>query len=230
MRRYRDKPVKNKTGKTAKRVAAGAAGAVTAASLLVHAAVADPETLLKRDAESAPDPSHVCVVDGVEHRSYIMETGDDEPFTLRERICLRIQSLPLPVRALILLPLWGIGELLIVLLSALWSSPVGQALLHFLLEAALLLGLFALVWKLLFPNVPLRRLFSRKTFPWLIAGALLITVADALLGYFWEDWKTWRIVLLAVTGFVVLLVLYRRILDKLPLPERRKKRYELYVE
>ncbi len=222
--------MKQKTGKTAKRVAAGAAGAVAAAGLLVHTAVADPESLLKPNAQTATDPSHVCVVDGTEQRSYILEADEDEPLTLRERICVRIQSWPLPVRALILLPLWGIGELLIALFTALWNSPAGRVVLHFLLEAALLIGLFALVWKLLFPHVPLRRVLSRKTFPWLIAGALVITVADALLAYFWEDWKIWRIVLLAVVGFVVLLVLYHRIAGKLPPPERRKKRYEVYVE
>lgn len=213
--------------KTAKRAAAGA---VAAASLLVNTAVADPAKLLRPEDNSAPDPSHVCVVDGTEHRSYVLETDRYEPYTLRERICIRMQSLPLPVRALVLLPLWGVGEVLITLLTTLWNSPVGQFLLHFLLEAALLIGLFALVWKLLFPNVPLRKIFSRKKLPWLIGGALLITAADALLGYFWEPWKVWRIVALAVVGFVVLLLLYRRILDKLPLPERKKKKVELVVK
>ena len=222
--------MKEKKSKTAKKVAAGAAGVVTAAGLLVNTVVTDPATLLKPADESTVDPSHVCVVDDVEHRRYIVETDEYEPYTLRERICLRIQSLPLPVRALVLLPLWGIGEALTVLLSALWNSPVGQFLLHFLLEIALLVGLFALVWKLLFPHVPLRKLFSKKTFPWLIVGALVIAAADALLAYYWEPWKVWRIVLLAVVGFVVLLVLYRRITDKLPLPERRKKKVELIVE
>ena len=222
--------MKQKSHKTAKRVAAGAAGVATAAGLLVNTAVADPKTLLKPADESAPDPSHVCVVDDVQQRSYILETDRDEPFTLRERICLWMQSLPLPVRALILLPLWGIGEALTVLLSALWNSPVGQFLLHYLLEIALLIGLFAFVWKLLFPHVPLRKLFSKKTLPWLIVGALLIAAADALLAYFWEPWKVWRIVLLAAVGFVVLLLLYHRILDKLPLPKRRKRKVELVVE
>lgn len=213
--------------KTAKRAAAGA---VAAASLLVNTAVADPASLLKPADESAPDPSHVCVVEGTEHRSYILETDRYEPYTLRERICVRMQSLPLPVRALVLLPLWGAGELLITLLTTLWNSPVGQIVLHFLLEAALLIGLFVLVWRLLFPNVPVRKLFSRKKLPWLIGGALLITVADALLRYYWEPWKVWRIVLLAAVGFVVLLLLYHRILDKLPLPERKKKKVELVVK
>ncbi len=222
--------MESKSNKTAKRAAAGAAGAVAAAGLLVNAAVSDPATLLKPTEQSVIDPSHVCVVDGTEHSSYILETNSYEPYTLRERICVRIRSWPLPIRALVLLPLWGIGELLIVLLTALWNSPVGQILLHFLLEAALLIGVFALVWKLVFPHVPVRKLFSRKKLPWLIGGALAITAADALLAHFWEPWKIWRIVIIAVVGFVVLIVLYRRILDKLPLPERRKKKVELVVK
>jgi len=222
--------MKNKSDKGGKRIAAGAAGVVTAAGLLVNTVVTDPATLLKPTDESAVDPSHVCVVDDVEHRRYIVETDEYEPYTLRERICLRIQSWPLPVRALVLLPLWGIGEVLTVLLSALISSPVGQFLLHFLLEIALLVGLFVLVWKLLFPHVPLRKLFSKKTLPWLIVGALLIAAADVLLAYFWEPWKVWRIVLLVLVGFIVLLLLYHRILDKLPLPKPRKRKVELVVE
>jgi hypothetical protein len=217
----------SKTTKTVKRAAAGTVAAV---SLLVNTAVADPEVLLGSGKEPAQDPSHVYVVDGIEERRYILETEQDEPFTLRERICLRVQSLPLPVRVLVLLPLWGIGEVLITLLTALIQSPAGRIALHFLLEAALLIGLFALIWKLLFPHVPLRKLFSRKNLPWLIAGALVITAADALLGYYWEPWKIWRVILLAVTGLAVLLVLYRRIPDKLPLPKKRKKKVELVVE
>ena len=220
----------DKSHKTVKRAAAGAASAVAAASLLVNTVVTDPATLLKPSDESVTDPSHVCVVDGTEHRSYILETDSYEPYTLRERICVRLQSWPLPVRALVLLPLWGVGELLITLLSLLWKSPIGQFLLHFVLEAALLIGLFVLVWKLLFPHVPIRKLFSRKTLPWLIGGALVIAVADAVLGWFWEPWKILRIVLLVLVGFAVLLLLYHRILDRLPLPQRRKKKVELVVK
>lgn len=222
--------MEEKKCRTSKKVAAGAAGVVTAAGLLVNTIVTDPAKLLNPTEESAVDPSHVCVVNGTEHRRYVVETDEYEPYTLRERICLRLRSLPLAVRALVLLPLWGVGEVLTVLLSALWSSPVGRFLLHFLLETALLVGLFVLVWKLLFPHVPLRKLFSKKTLPWLIAGALLIAAADALLAYFWEPWKVWRIVLLAVVGFAVLLLLIHRILDKLPLPKPKKKKVELVVE
>ncbi|MBR3641054.1 MAG: hypothetical protein IKN53_03375 [Oscillibacter sp.] len=219
-----------KSGKITKRVAAGTAGAVAAASLLVNAVVTDPSALHSSDG-FVQNPSHVSVVDGADPPAvYVLETDDHEPYTLRERICLRLRSWPAAVRTLILLPLWGLGELLISSATALLHSPIGQALLHFLLEAALLTALFASVWKLLFPHVPLRKLFSRKNFPWLLAGALLLAAADALLGRFWEPWKDWRVALFTAAGFAVLFLLSRRILDKLPLPERKKKTVKVVLE
>ena len=216
--------------KLKRRVAAGTAATVTAASLLVSNAVSDPAQLLKPEASNASDASHVATVDQLPHRSYIVETDQYEPFTWQERTCLWMQSLPLPVRALILLPLWGIGEVLTVLLTGLVQSPIGQAVLHALLEAGLLIGLFLLVWKLLFPNVPLKQVFNKRTLPWLIGGALLLTVANAVLCLVWDDWKTWRIVLYAVVGLGVLTLLWWRVLRNLPLPKRKKKRVELVVQ
>ncbi len=219
--------MKQKSHKTAKQVTAGV---VTAASLLANTAVTDPATLLRPSDESMADPSHVQMVDDIQNNNYIIETDRYVPFTTRERICLRMQSMPLLVRVFILLPLWAIGEVITTVISVLFKSQVGQFLLHFLLEAAVLIGIFALVWKLLFPHVPLRKQFLKKNWPWLIGGALLVTAADALLGYYLKQWGIWRIVLLVVVGFAVLLLLYHRILDRLPLPERKKQSVELVLE
>lgn len=219
-----------KEKKIKRKIAAGTAATVTAASLLVNNVVSDPENLLKPTEQSKTDPSHVVTVDTVEHRSYILETDQYEPLTWREQIRIRIQKLPLPVRVLILLPLWGIGELINVLLSALIASPVGRFLLMLLLEIGLILGLFALVWKLLFPDIPLRKVFSKKNIPWLIGGALILSVADFLLGYYLKEWKVWRIVLMTVCGIGILSLIWWRLFQKVPDPVRRKKRVELTVE
>jgi hypothetical protein len=219
-----------KEKKIKRKIAAGTAATVTAASLLVNNVVSDPENLLKPNEQSKADPSHIATVDTVEHRSYILETDQYEPLTWREQIRIRIQKLPLPVRALIMLPLWGIGELINVLLSALIASPVGRFLLMLLLEIGLILGLFALIWKLLFPDIPLKKVFSKKNIPWLIGGALILTAADFLLGYYLKEWKVWRIVLMAVCGIGVLSLIWWRLFHKAPDPVRRKKRVELTVE
>lgn len=216
--------------KIKRKIATGAAATVTAASLLVNNVVSDPDTILRPKEQDAPDASHVRTVDGVEQRSYILETDQYEPYTWREQACIWIQSLPLPVRALIVTPLWGIGELINVLASALMASPAGKFLLHLLLEIGLLLGLFALIWKLLFPNIPLKKVFSRKNIPWLIGGALLLTAADFLLGLYLKDWKLWRTILMIFLGFVVIALIWWRLFRKAPLPEQRKKRVELTVE
>ncbi len=212
-----------------KKLAAGAAATVTAASLLVHTAVTDPGALLQAPDPAAPDAKHVQTVDGTPHRSYILETDQYEPLTWREQATVWMQKLPWAVRALVLLPLWGVGEALTALLSAFFASPVGRALVHFLLAAAVLVGLFALVWKLLFPEVPLKKLLHKKTLPWLFGAAALLTAADFLLGCVWEDWHIVRIVLMALLGFGVIALLWYRICEKLPGPKRKKKKVELYV-
>lgn len=216
--------------KIKRRIATGTAATVTAASLLVNNVVSDPETLLRPNEQETADASHVISVNHVEQRSYVVETDQYEPLTWREQIRVRIQKLPLPVRALIVLPLWGIGEIVNVLVTALIASPVGRFLMLLLLEIGLILGLFALIWKLLFPDIPLRKVFSKKNIPWLIAGAALLAVADFLLGYYLENWKVWRIVLMAILGLVVLTLLWWRLFRKAPDPIRRKKRVELTVE
>ena len=225
-----EETVMEKEKKIKQKIVTGTAATVTAASLLVNNVVSDPETLLKPREENKTDPSHVATVDTLEHRSYILETDQYEPLTLREQIRIRIQKLPLPVRALILLPLWGIGELINVLVTALIASPVGRFLMLLLLEIGLILGLFALVWKLLFPDIPLKKVFSRKNVPWLFGGALILSAADFLLGYYLENWKLWRIVLMAVLGLGVLALLWWRLFRNAPEPERRKKRVELTIE
>ncbi len=221
--------MEEKSKKIKKAVKAGAAATVAAASLLVNGAVEDPSVLLhpENPDESA---SHVLHVDAQEHRSYIVETDRLEPLTFRQKACLWMQRMPLPVRALVLLPLWGVGEALTVLGTALLSSPIGQAVLHLLLELALLIGLFALVWKLLFPDVPLRKLFSKKNLPWLIGGAILITAANTVLGLVWDQWKFVRAALLAVIGLLVLMLLWYRLCSHLPGPKRKRQKVELVVK
>ncbi len=210
-----------------KRIAAGAAGVVMAAGLLVNGAVTDPNDLLTPPQDGAGAP-HVRQWKR-EHPNAILETGRFEPYTLRERACLWLQSLPLPLRAGVLLPLWGVGELVTTVVSALIQSPIGQFLLHLLLELALLIGLFALVWKLLFPHVPLKKLFTKKNLLWMLAGAVVIALADLVLRFTVPNWKVWRAMILGVVGFGVLILLAWRILDRFPLPKRRKERVELVV-
>ena len=218
------------TRKIKKRIAAGAATAVTAASILTNSVVSNPADLLKSSSPDASDNSHVLILENESPHSYILETDQYEPYTWKEQLCIRMQKLPLPVKSLVLLPLWGIGEVITVLLSSLWSSPIGQAIFHFLLEAAVLIGLFVLVFKLLFPDVPLKSLFSKKNLLWIILGAVLLTAADLVLGILWDQWHVVRIILMIVCALIVLMILWVKLCGKLPLPKRIKKRVELVIQ
>ena len=132
--------------------------------------------------------------------------------------------LPVAVKGTILLPLWAIGAIPVALASAL--SPLRWALLSLALQVAVLLVLFGIVYKLIFPQRKVRELFKKKNLARLFLGALTVTAANILLTQLWTDWPVWRAVLLALVGLAVVCVLYKRICGafKAPAPEVVKTR------
>ena len=98
---------------------------------------------------------------------------------------------PSIVRGIVLLPFWAVGKALLSLFSLLFTAmhPFLQILLGILLNALLLFGLFAIVLKLLFPNLRLRDLFKSARSSILAISSVLLAVADAVLRAYWEDYR-----------------------------------------
>ena len=115
-----------------------------------------------------------------------------------------------------LLPLWVIGKVLLGLCSLLFTalSPVLQLILGVLLNVLLLFGLFLLVLKLLFPNLKLRNLLTKRNILLLVAGSLLLSLTDTVLKMFWEDYRPISIAIKLTVGLVVLSLLAWRIFGK----------------
>lgn len=128
---------------------------------------------------------------------------------------------PSVVRGIVLLPFWAAGKALLSLLSLLFTalSPVLQLLLGILLNAALLFGLFALLLKLLFPNLRWRDLFTKRNILLLAIGSLLLSVADTILRAYWPDYRPISIVLKLGFGLIILSLLCWRILGKRRKPD-----------
>ena len=125
-------------------------------------------------------------------------------------------SQPSVVRGIVLLPFWAVGKVLIALCSLLFAalSPPLQFLLGMLLNAALLFGLFAILLKLLFPNLRWRDLFTKRNILLLSIGSLLLSLADAVLRTYWADYRSIRVAILLGVALVILSLLCRRILGK----------------
>ena len=140
----------------------------------------------------------------------------------------RFLRLPAWMRTAFLLPLWAVGALPAALAPVL--APVWKALLGFAVQAAVLTGLFCLVYKLLFPKRKVRELFRKKNLRWLLLGAALLAAADMILAMVWPKWTPVRAVLMLAAGFGVLWLLWRRLRELFRAPEPEKVKTRLVMD
>lgn len=208
-----------------KRVKQGIVSAAVAAGLLVNAASDDPAELLT--APDIADDDHTIAVSAGEMPDYTIYLDEDEELRGMDRVRAWIMKQPLAVRALVLFPLWAVGEVgfaAIGALSAALATAPGQLLLGLAAQLGLLAAVFALGWKLISPKTPLRELFTKKHTGWLLLGAAVVTAADFALDLCFEQWELLRLALMAMTGFGVLSLMWARICHGLKGPARRRKK------
>lgn len=163
----------------------------------------------------------------VDYSIHYTEMGE---LSRADSIRAAIIRLPVAVKALLLLPLWALGAIPVALATALASSPIWSAILGFVAQAGVLLGVFCLVYKLLFPNKKLRDLFKKKNLKWLLLGAGGVVVGDWVLAQVWTGWNALRVVLMLAVGFGVLCLLWYRICGKLKAPEPQPVETKLVLE
>ena len=218
-----------------KRAAAGAVATAAGAGLLVGAAFDSPADFLG-EADAIAITAHADD-DGGD----MVTGGDEDEERSRKGSPLRrtIQTLPAWVRLGVCLPLWCIGTALQYLLSLLYQAaltPLGSTILSWVLAAAMVLGVFALTAKAMFPDIPLKKLLRRRHFLWLLGGVALLAVADIVMPYYWEDWATLgKVLRLAGTAALVGLgaLALRRIGKRFvpaPTPEETPEQSPLTVE
>lgn len=198
-----------------KRKATAAAVGVTAACSIALSSVAPSASELFNGAtqpETEVSSATVSKRSSANSASALPSRGD----RLRARLRGLFLAEPSILRGVILLPFWAAGKALLTLLSLLFTalSPVWQVLLVVLFNALLLFGLFALVYKLLFPNKRLRDLFTKRNILLLAAGSLMLSAADAVLRAFWEEYRPVSVAVKLILALVVLSLLCWRIFGK----------------
>lgn len=181
---------------------------VTAAVALATASIAgSPAELFS----GAPQAQVVVIAAGDE--SLALSAGKE---SLRDRLRRFFLAQPSILRGVLLLPLWTVGKALLMLIGLLLTAlnPVLQAVFGVLLNAALLFGMFALVYKLIFPNKRLREFLTKRNILLVAGGALLLSVTDAVLRMFWDDYRPISIAIRLAAGLSVLALLSWRIFGK----------------
>lgn len=212
-----------------KKIAAGVAATVAAASIATNLAF-EPDELLHSAAYLDAHTRYMQVGDIGE--AEIEYTEPEEP-SRDDLLRARLLKLPVPVKALFLLPLWAIGAIPVAIGTAAFSavSPIMAHILSFLLNAGVLFGVFCLVYKLLFPDKKLSELFkNKKNRRWLLFGVVAVTGADLLLAQFWSSWSFVRVLVFVAVGFGVLCLLWKRICGRFKAPEPGIVRTKLKLE
>lgn len=198
-----------------KRALAVCAGVVAACSIALGSLASTPEELFSGVPAAAPITAAQSSSEASPSKP--AEKDESRPQS-RFRGWLRsvFFSQPSVVRGLVLLPFWVLGKTLTVLFSLLFTAlnPILQVLFGVLLNAALLFGLFAILLKLLFPNLRWRDLFTKRNILLLTIGSVLLSVADAVLRTCWADYRPIRIAILLGVALVILSLLCWRILGK----------------
>ena len=164
-----------------KKLAAAGTAVVTAGALVVSGLFAEPAELLENDA-----PEGIVETELMELED---EEAPGERRGLRQRLRGRILALPMALRLTVLLPLWalgwGLGQLLPILIK-----PLGLG--------AAALGAAAAAAKVLHPELPLRKILSRRSFGIALLITGLLYAANALLPLVWEEYERFSMLLSAV--------------------------------
>ena len=110
------------------------------------------------------------------------------------------------MRLLVILPLWALGSVILAAAGAVWPllSPVLGKVAGFTLMLSLLVGAFVLAAKAAFPDLPVKKLLSRRNLIALLLGAAALSVVDAVLGAAWADYEQVKNIVLSAGFFIAL--------------------------
>lgn len=212
-----------------KKIAAGVAATVAAASIATNLAF-EPDELLH---SAAYLDSHTRIMQTAQLGEMEIEYTEPEEPTRQDQLRTWLLKLPVPIKALFLLPLWALGAIPVAIGTAALSavSPLLAHILSFVLNAGILFGVFCLVYKLLFPDKKISELFkNKKNRRWLLFGVIAVTGVDLVLAQFWSGWSFVRVIVLVAAGFGILCLLWKRICGKFKAPEPGIVRTKLKLE
>ena len=179
--------------KTAAKKAVASVAAVTAAGMLLSGAMSAPGDLSKVCDLPPVQQGYVEVLaddtpDDDDEEEELIASEEKKSFDSRWKE--RFFALPEPVRALLGLPLWLVGRLLMAVIVPLTKgvlTPLGCAVLKYIGIAALsLLAILAAV-KAVNPDIPLGRVINKRSILITAAAAALFGLTGTLTEHFYPE-------------------------------------------
>ena len=200
-----------KKRKTNRKLAAGMIAGVASASVLLGRSFDSPKDLL----ECIGDDSEPVIE---EYKEVLLE--ERHPWlgmSVRQTTRKYILKIPVKLRMVLCVPLWIMGNALLFMAEFLVRTlltPLGHLVLGFLLQTLILMAIIAVCIKILFPDLPWSKIFSRKTILSVIIGSAIMSIADAVIPLFWDQYKAYRRLSKLILGFVAILLIMKPFLKK----------------
>lgn len=195
-----------------KKFGLGIAAGLASLSVLVGSVFDSSMDLLE---EMSQDPKAVTETikdlskDSLEKRSLKQKT--------RAKIINVIYKIPVKIRAVLFLPLWLLGNTILLAAEVLYKTllaPIGSLILGFVLQTLLLLGIVGICIKIMFPDLPWSKIFSKKLILLVIAGSLFMSACDFVMPMIWEKYTLYRRLSKLIIGLIVILIILRPFIRK----------------
>ncbi|HQB32730.1 MAG TPA: hypothetical protein PLI19_05300 [Erysipelotrichaceae bacterium] len=154
-----------------------AIAATTAASLFVNNTYETPLEIITEPYEDED------VNDGLNQK---------KKSSFKEKSKQLLYKLPLPVRIIVLLPLWSLGWLLMLVLRPIWENLLTGVFseISYWAILAIIILLIVLVSSLIaFPGLPLAKLFNKKTISLVLVLITALAIGDKLLSLNYPAYK-----------------------------------------
>ena len=137
--------------------------------------------------------------------------------SFKEKLKKLIYLIPVKIRTIFFVPLWAIGHILITLLEMLFQNifiPIASQIGGFLVETLILLLVAAICIKILFPDMPWSKIFSKKFILSVLIGSVIIRIVDLILPHFIENYKTYRMIIKFTIGLIATGIILKPFIKK----------------
>lgn len=162
---------------------------LTSTGLFLASAFSSPTDLLE-NIKSESDDDHNLIVETT------LKVKNEKSF---------IERIPFIIKALLILPLWLIGTILIKVIISLFKlilSPILKFLLLWLLLFCFLFLITLIILKLIFPNKSIKELISKKMIISLLLSSLAITIIDFSFMHLFEEYHHYRFLVIFLLGLI----------------------------
>lgn len=202
--------------KTLKKLGMAIIATITSASVLLSNSFDSPKELLE-DINKKDIPT-------AQHYEYSLNDTNDLKPNSHNRFKQLIYKIPVKIRMILCIPLWFIGNMLLMLFHALFNTlltPIAYIIITFIIQTIILLSVIAVSIKLLFPDLPWSKILSFKTITFVILGSLLMSAFDFAMIRLWDQYSFYRSISKLILGLIVVTMIMK--------PFIKKKKQNMYT-